>query len=214
MKNYIAALATIAAVFLAWYLTTLSEPDLRYQISSPIQTAVAGGSGLRVIQQIEIANVGKAAARPVQITFRKRIEKPTILKDSEADNYRQFDTPTGSVEIDYESLRPNGRVKIVTTGETLTEQDVEIRDQLRSAKLALTSQRSVWWELLNYLSLASMCFWGWLSAKVSSEWLFGHRARYSPETIFRRRKPSLHALDRHPGPRGSFENGRQDPRFW
>lgn len=187
MKHYIAAVATVVAVLLAWYLRNLSEPDLKYQMSSPIQTEVEG-IGIRVVQQIEIANVGRAAAHPVQIRFRKRVGRLTVIKDSEADSYRQFDTPTGAVELVYDTLRPNGRLKIVTSGDTLAEQDVEIRDQQRPATLALASQERGWSVAASYVLWAILALYGWLSLRSGAKWVFDHEARYSPAELLRRRR--------------------------
>ena len=71
MKTFWGVLATLAAVVLAAYLNTLAEPNLRYTLSSPIETATEKGA-ITTVQQIEIMNVGKAAAQPVQIRIKKK----------------------------------------------------------------------------------------------------------------------------------------------
>jgi len=197
MRTYIAALiaavATIVGVLLAWYLTQ-SEPVLRYQLSSPILITGTGG-GIRNVQQLEIVNVGKAAAQPVQIRFRKQVSRPTVIKDSEADNYRQFDTAAGS-ELVYDSLRPSGHLKVVITGgDAMTEQDIEIRDQQGSAKGALAPQESWWKALASWWVLMMFGLYGWLSARAYRKWQIEFKARHSPQEIFRIKRPMLISED-------------------
>jgi hypothetical protein len=167
MKTILAILATVVplvAVVLAWHLANSSAPDLRYQLSSPIEIPTSIGTRTST-QQIEVANIGKASAQPVQIKIKKKVNKPVVIKDSEADNYREFDNPTGSVELVYDNLRPNGRLKVVTAGDALTDQDLEIRDQTGPAKIAFASQSSSWPIVADIALFSVMGFYLLLSAR-------------------------------------------------
>src|SRR5579864_6442139 len=113
MKQLSIGLLTGLVILVAGYYLNLKTPDVRYQLSSPIPTDVADPT--KVVQQIEITNIGRAVARRVQIKIKKSVGKVTVFKDSQSDNYTVFDSAR-MTEVIYDSLRPAGRIQIGLSG--------------------------------------------------------------------------------------------------
>jgi hypothetical protein len=130
MKFFGVTISALLVALFAYYLN-LRSPDLAFQLSSPIDVETSSADAPpKIVQQIEVLNTGNAVAQKVQIRIRKPVGAITLTKDSEGDKYEQFKLPQGGVELDYEALRPAGRIKVsLTGGEPLIEQDLDIRHQ-------------------------------------------------------------------------------------
>jgi hypothetical protein len=191
MKQMLYALVPLLAAAAFTYYINQKGPDLRYQLSRPIPMETEGTASAKVVQQIEIANVGKAVAQKLQVKIKKAVGKLTVLKDSQSDNYARFDA-AGSTELMYDSLQPSGRVQIVLSGgEPLAEQDVEVRHLQGPARLALTSQASPWsWLPASLLTTFSLLYL-WLSARAFAREHFRSISHWDPAAILRRKKPPL-----------------------
>jgi hypothetical protein len=188
MKTFLAVIVPFCVAAFAWYLNNRPAPDLRYTFSDTIETH--DGGAIRVAQQVEIANVGNRPAQPVRARVNRKLDRLTVIKDSEADNFRQYETPTGGVELIYDVLRANGHFKIiVSAAEPITQQNLEIWDQNRQATLALSSPESAWISYSHLLFWAVMIVYGVLLAKDGSKLLYETTARRTPEDILKRGKP-------------------------
>jgi hypothetical protein len=158
MKQFFLTLTSGIVIVAVGYYFNLKSPNLRYQLSSPIEVdASATGRPRTVVQQIEIANTGNAVAQKVQIKIRKAVGTITLTKDSQSDKSEQFTLSPEGTELDYDSLRPAGRIKIsLIGGDPLAELDVEIRDENGLGKAALTSESRIG------NAIGNVIFWGLL----------------------------------------------------
>ncbi len=122
-------------------------------------------------EQIEVLNTGNAVAQKVQIRIRKLVGVITLTKDSEGDKYEQFKLPQGGTELDYEALRPGGRIKVsLSGGDPLAEQDLEIRHQDGAAGSGLLTpeNRVLTWGR-EILLFGPMFLYFWLSGRAMAK---------------------------------------------
>jgi hypothetical protein len=190
LKQFFLGLTSAIIVAAFVYNLNLKSPDLRYQLSSPID--VDASDPRKVVQQIEIANTGNAVAHKVQIKIRKAVGTMALTKDSESDNYQQFKLPPGGTELDYDSLRPAGRIKIsLSGGDPLTEQDLEIRHQDGLAKSALTSESSVWRVVLVVIFFVPFALLLLSSVRQMQQDFFRNKCLYHAIEALETRKPKL-----------------------
>ena len=188
----------IAGAMLALFAYYLNQktPELVYQLSSPITIEQPSGGLPRIVQQIEIANKGNALAPKVQIKTKKALGTITVTKDSEGDNYQELKTADGGTELDYDPLRPAGRVKIsVVGGDPLTEQDLDIRYLNGAAKPALTSERTIWSWFPDLPAFALLILYLWLSGKTLYKDSFLSKCKYHPIQALHVKKPIVISHD-------------------
>ena len=166
---------------------TERPPDLRYQLSSPIPT----GAGTQNVQQLEIANVGNAVAQRVQVQVRKKIGDVSVIKDSEADTYKQYPKGEG-IEVVYDSLPPGGTVRMIFTftGTSLGAGDLSIRHQEGVARAALASTPTPWYQIgLDSFLLLSMVLYLGSSFRHLSLAILLPDSRYQSMALIKRSKP-------------------------
>jgi hypothetical protein len=191
MKGFLGLLISGLFVAAFVYYLNLKSPDVRYQLSTPITTGTDAAGTLRVVQQIEVANLGNAVAQKVQVKLKKSIGKPTVMPDSRGDTFQQFDS-AGSTELIYDALRPAGRFQIVLSDAApLSDQDIEVRHLEGIAKPALGSQSSTWSQWTSYLSLALAVLYSYLSSRKFFQELYARKVRWEPEAMLKRKKPLL-----------------------
>lgn len=192
----ISALASaVIAVLLTFYLSNLKHSDVHYQLSRPIPAEVAGTSGPTIVQQIEIANLGTAVAERLQVKIGKKIEQLTVVKDSAADKFTRFDGAQ-STEVDYDALRPTGRVQIVLMGgQAISDGDLVVRDLSGPAKPALAVQTSPWSKLPYFVAIVVVLLYFYLSIRSLAKDSFVTTVRYDLPKALRRRKPFLISED-------------------
>jgi len=187
----VTVLTAVAAVMLTYYLN-LKSPDLRYQLSIPIELEAGTPGTLSVVQQLEIANLGNAVAEKIQVKIRNDVGSLRVTKDSESDIYQQFESSNGATELVYDSLRPAGRFQIVLTGgQRLLEEDVEIRDLGGFAKPAFASEPGFWSLLVSVSPLVAVGFYLWLSARSIATDNIAFESVLDPAATLERRKPLL-----------------------
>jgi hypothetical protein len=105
MKTFFGLLISGLVVAAFAYYLTLKSPDVRYQLSTPISVGTDALGPSRIVQQIEVANLGNAVAQKVQVKLKKSISKLTVSPDSSGDTFKEFDS-AGATELIYDSLRP------------------------------------------------------------------------------------------------------------
>jgi hypothetical protein len=192
MKQFIVPLSSAIIVALLIYYLNRRSAELRYQMSSPIDVDASVAGPTKIGQQIEVANAGNATAQRVQIRVRKAVGTIRLTKDSESDKYEQFQLQPEGVEIDYDSLRTGGRIKISITGDSaLAEQDLDIRYQDGLGKPALASERSVWSWILTFLQLGIVGFYMWWTVHAIVRMPLFRKCRYHPVEALAARKPVL-----------------------
>lgn len=188
MKTFFSSLLVLLIGIAVTLYLNRKSPELRYQLSSPIPI---GGTEPKNVQQLEIANVGNAIAQKVQIQVQKRIADLQVIKDSEADTYKQFARGDG-VELVYDSLPPGRTVKVIFTlaGTTLEPADVTIRHQEGEARPALSSAATPWYTIaLNVFLLISMAFYLWSSFRHTGLDLLAFQCRYTASDFLKKGKP-------------------------
>lgn len=188
MKTFFSSLFIVLIGIAVTLYVNRKSPELRYQLSSPIPI---GGTEPKNVQQLEIANVGNAIAQKVQIQVRKKIVDLQVIKDSEADTYKQFARGDG-VELVYDSLPPGRTVKVIFTlaATTLEAADVTIRHQEGEARPALSSAATPWYTIILYLFLLiSGTFYLWSSFRNSMLDLLAARSRYSALDVLKKSQP-------------------------
>jgi hypothetical protein len=92
----------------------------------------------------------------------------------------------------YDSLRPAAKVQLVLSGgEPLTDQDVEVRYSEGLAKLALAPRQKIWSQLASLFSVGIILVYGGVSARAFAKDHFSFKARLEPAALLRRGKPFL-----------------------
>jgi len=192
MKAAAYSLLVGLALFLITQAVARKAAELRFQISSPIALDPSSPDGTRkLVQQIEVANVGNAVSDRIQITIHKPVASVTVEKDSQADKHETIPTRDG-VELRYDSLRPEGRIRVVfTAADAVKEQDLQIRDQERLATPALQSGDTLLSRVGTAFWLLVACGYSFASIKSFQNARFSTRAQFGSTSELLQNKPFL-----------------------
>ncbi|MBI5908431.1 MAG: hypothetical protein HY848_00505 [Betaproteobacteria bacterium] len=173
MKAILSILVALGIPAAFWNYYLRESPDIQYSLSAAIPLAFQElpknynerqGIG-EFVQQIEIANSGRGEAKKIVVKIPKTISQYHLTKHSTSEQVDIYKTP-GAFELSYPSLPPSSgfQITLMTSGEPLTERQLEVFHQGGKAKIVSPGSRSGESTLWNLMwILLSLFFYGWIS---------------------------------------------------
>lgn len=202
MKAILSVLVMLGLPAAFWNYFLRETPDVRYSLSAAIPIAfqeAAKGTSTRLtndelVQQVEVANTGKAEAKRIVIKTPRSITQFHLVKHSASEQVEVFNTSDG-FELVYPSLPPSSgfQITLKTSGLSLTENDLAVFHQTGKARSVSPGSRSSEasaWSLLSIPFLAVYLWIGYVSFRDELKYRLLFR-RYSSDVgeLLRNSKP-------------------------
>lgn len=139
-KSIINPLIVVVVGGLIVFFVTLKKPDVRYTLSEeiPLTFSASDSTDRENVQQLEIKNIGSAAAEKIVVKMSGIITNFAVIKHISSDVVDVYINQQ-PVEFVYPSLPPEAGFKIIFTSPTIIEYgDIEISHNTGEASEALS----------------------------------------------------------------------------
>lgn len=145
MKAIFSIIVALGIPTAFWNFYLKEVPDVRYVVSNaiPLFSQNEKNDDYEFVQQIEVANSGKAEAKKIVVKIPTAINKYNISKHSQAESVDVAENSSG-LEINYPNLPPSAKFQVTLNirGKAIPENSVEVHHQNGKAQILSTGSRS------------------------------------------------------------------------